>query len=228
MRRLTLAVVIVAALSVSSSAAAQTSSDGTAQELYHAHFVKAALGKLADLIAAYTSAPVPPGEQKPIILRHREGDDWDLLVLTPFGKAASTVSATVPPDIQSQYAKIRANSERHTDSFVAGPPWAQAQKAFGSDAGGVYVVGVYRSANGHRDQLGQALDSIAASGPAGRTATIRQVEGGPFDFIQITHFDSWNAIDAPGAGQTDPQAQSLELRRHMAEHHDTICIRVGQ
>lgn len=227
MRRLALAVFVSAALTASTSAA-QTPSGSSAQELYHAHFVKAALGKLNDLIAAYTSAPVPPGEQKPIILRHREGDDWDLLVLTPFGKGESTVSANVPADIQAQYAKIRASSERHTDSFVAGPPWAQAQKAFGSDASGVYVVGVYRSANGHRDQLGQALDSIAATGPAGRSATFRHVEGGPFDFIQITHYDSWNAIDGPAAGQTDPQAQSLELRRHMAEHHDTICIRVGQ
>jgi hypothetical protein len=227
MRRLALAVFVSAALTVSSSAA-QTPSGSSTQELYHAHFVKAALGKLNDLIAAYTSAPVPPGEEKPIILRHREGDDWDLLVLTPFGKGEATVNANVPADTQAQYAKIRASSERHTDSFVAGPAWAQAQKAFGSDASGVYVVGVYRSANGHRDQLGQALDAIAASGPAGRSATFRHVEGGPFDFIQITHYDSWNAIDAPGTGQTDPQAQSLELRRHMAEHHDTICIRVGQ
>jgi hypothetical protein len=226
MRLHRLIVLACAVLSAPSPATAQTSSG--AQELYHAHFVKAALGKLPDLIAAYRSAPVPAGEQKPIILRHREGDDWDLLVLTPFGKSETTVTAVVSSDTQAQYAKFRASSERHTDSFVAGPPWAQAQKAFGSDANGVYVVGVYRSANGHRDQLGQALEKIAETGPGGRTVTFRHVEGGPFDFIQITHYDSWNAIDAPAAGQTDPQAQSLDLRQHMAEHHDTICIRVAQ
>ena len=226
MRGYVLIALVCAVLFAPSPAAAQTSSG--AQELYHAHFVKAAPGKLPDLIAAYAAAPVPVGEQKPIILRHREGDDWDLLVLTPFGKSETTVTAASSPDMQAQYAKFRASSERHTDSFVAGPPWAQAQKAFGADAGGVYVVGVYRSANGHHDQLGQALETIAATGPAGRTVTFRHVEGGPFDFIQIAHFDSWNAIDAPAAGQTAPQAQGLELRQHMAEHHDTICIRVGQ
>lgn len=226
MRDYLLIALACAVLFAPSPAAAQTSSG--AQELYHAHFVKAALGKLPDLIAVYTSAPVPAGEQKPIILRHREGDDWDLLVLTPFGKTETTVTAATSPDMQAEYAKFRASSERHTDSFVAGPPWAQAQKAFGADASGVYVVGVYRSANGHRDQLGEALEKTAATGPAGRAVTFRHVEGGPFDFIQITHYDSWNAIDAPAAGQAAPQAQGLELRQHMAEHHDTICIRVGQ
>jgi hypothetical protein len=215
-----------AALFAPRQAAAQASSG--APELYHAHFVKAAPGKLPDLIAAYQAAPVPAGEQKPIILRHREGDDWDLLVLTPYGKGDTTVTAAISPDVDAQYAKFRASSERHTDSFIAGPAWAQAQKAFGSDAKGVYVVGVYRSANGHRDQLGQALEKIAATGPAGGTLTFRHVEGGPFDFIQITHYDSWNAIDAPVPGQGDPEALSLELRQHMAEHHDTICIRLGQ
>lgn len=226
MRRYLLGALACALLSAPSPAAAQASS--AAQELYHAHFVKAAVGKLPDLIAAYKSAPVPAGEQKPIILRHREGDDWDLLVLTPFGKRETTVTAAVSPDMDALYAKFRAASERHTDSFIAGPPWAEAQKTFGSDANGVYVVGVYRSANGHRDQLGQALGKIAAGDQPGRTVTFRHVEGGPFDFIQITHYDSWNAIDAPPAGQADAQAQSLELRQHMAEHHDTICIRIAQ
>ena len=149
-------------------------------------------------------------------------------MLTPFGKGETTVTATVSPDTDALYAKFRAASERHTDSFVAGPPWAEAQKVFGADASGVYVVSVYRSANGHRDQLRQTLQKIAASGPAGRTVSFQHVEGGPFDVIQITHYDSWNAIDAPVPSQADAQAQSLELRQHMAEHHDTICIRVGQ
>ena len=119
MRGYVLIALVCAVLFAPSPAAAQTSSG--AQELYHAHFVKAALGKLPDLIAAYASAPVPAGEQKPIILRHREGDDWDLLVLTPFGKSETTVTAASSPDMQAQYAKFRASSERHTDSFVAGP-----------------------------------------------------------------------------------------------------------
>jgi len=230
--RLFVLAVVSAALLAPAAARAQPSTD--TPELYHAHFAKAAPGKLNDLIDAYLTAPVPAGEQKPIILRHREGDDWDLLVLTPYGKAATTVSAAQPPaDVVASYAKVRAASERHTDSFVAGPAWAEAQKAFAGD--GVYVVGVYRSANGHRDQLAATLGKIAAADPPGRTLTLRHVEGGPFDVIQITHYDSWNDIDGQSGASADrmkaqgfatPAAASLELRQHMAEHHDTICIRV--
>jgi hypothetical protein len=225
--------VLTAAFLASAAAQVQAQPADTA-ELYHAHFAKAAPGKLNDLIDAYLTAPVPAGEQKPIILRHREGDDWDLLVLTPFGKAATTVSAAPPPaDVLASYAKVRAASERHTDSFVSGPAWSEAQKAFTGE--GVYVVGVYRSANGHRDQLSATLGKIAAADPPGRTLTLRHVEGGPFDVIQITHYDSWNDIDAQSGASAErmraqgfatPAAASLELRQHMAEHHDTICTRV--
>jgi hypothetical protein len=227
MRHIITAVALSAVCAAAQPVFAQASD---AQELYHLHFVKAAPGKLADLIAVYQNAPVPAGEQKPVILRHREGDDWDLLVVTPYGKADHTISAAAPSaDVMALYAKVRASAERHTDSFAAGPAWSEAQKAFAGD--GIYVVGVYRSANGHRDQLVETLKKIAASGPAGRTLSLRHVEGGPFDIIQITRYDSWNDIDAPPAqnsGFASPQAASLELRQHMAEHHDTICQRVGK
>ena len=52
------------------------------------------------------------------------------------------------------------------------------------------------------------------------------MEGGPFDFLQISRYDSWNDIDAPAQGQA-ALAQSIDLRQHMAEHHDTICVRVA-
>jgi hypothetical protein len=216
---------VVCALLVPDPASAQASSAAGGQELYHAHFVKAALGKLDDLIAAYKAAAVPAGEQKPIILRHREGDDWDLLVLTPYGKAETTVTAAVSADMQALYAKFRASSERHTDSFVAGPKWSDASKVLGA-TGGVYVVSLYRAANGHRDQLEESLKRLAAGDGPDRGITLRHVEGGPFDFMQISRYDSWNAIDAPVAGQA-PMAQAMDLRQHMAEHHDTVCVRVA-
>lgn len=227
MRQMVLIAAAGALLSAAAPSLAQSAGAGS-QELYHVHLVKAAMGKLPDLLSAYAAAPVPAGEQKPIVLRHREGDDWDLLVLTPFGKADHIVTATVSPDLQALYTKFRALSERHTDSFAAGPAWADAQKVFGSDASGVYVVGIYRAANGHRDQMVEALGKIATSGPAGRTLTLHHVEGGPFDVIQITRYDTWNDIDAQSAGQATPMAQSLDLRQHMAEHHDTICVRASK
>jgi hypothetical protein len=159
-------------------------------------------------------------------LRHREGDDWDLLVLAPYGKADTTVNANVSADQRALYAKFRASSERHTDSFVAGPKWSDAGKMFGA-TGGVYIVSLYRAANGHRDQLQESLKRIAASDRPGTSVTLEHVEGGPFDFLQISRYDTWNDIDGPASDQAAAMAQSLDLRQHMAEHHDTICVRVA-
>jgi hypothetical protein len=236
MRTLVITAALCAWLPTARPSYAQAAGASDAQQLYHVHVVKAAPGKLRDLMDTYLSAPVPAGEQHPVVLRHREGDDWDLLVLTPYGKAEHVVSAAAPSaDIQAAYAKVRANSERHTDSFAAGPAWSDGQKTFDGGANAVYVVAVYRALNGHRDQLAETLRKLSAAEVAGRTVTLRHVEGGPFDFIQITRYDSWNDIDAdtPAAaerlraqGFTMPDGPSIELRQHMAEHHDTICVRV--
>lgn len=217
---------VVTVLLLPAPVSGQTQAASGAEELYHAHFVKAALGKLNDLIAVYGAAPVAPGTPKPIILRHREGDDWDLLVLAPFGKAETTVTAAVSADNLAQFKKYRAVSERHTDSFVAGPKWSDASKVFAA-AGGVYVVGLYRAANGHRDQLEESLKKLGAADGPGRSILLRHVEGGPFDFMQVSRYDSWNDIDAVASAQPTPMAQALDLRQHMAEHHDTICVKVG-
>ena len=74
--------------------------------LYKTTFVRAAQGKLLDLIALYKDRMAvieAAGEARPFWWRHTQGDQWDLMILTPMGsyaeyyaKAAGGASGTRP------------------------------------------------------------------------------------------------------------------------------------
>jgi hypothetical protein len=212
--------------------AAQAQAGGA--ELYHVHFVKAAPGKLVEMIDAYVNAPADPQSPgPPVILRHREGDDWNLLVLRPLGPEVTVRAAPPAAELQQFLTRTRGMRAMHNDTFAIGPPWAEARKlvlgderAEASGTGGVYVVSVMRSLPGHRDQLQGALQKIAAE-DAGRALTLQHLEGAPWEFVTITRYDSWTAFgesEQKGSGQPGPA--SLALGEHLAEHRDTVAERV--
>jgi hypothetical protein len=225
---------LTASISVAQQPAQQPQQPALALELYHIHMSKAAPGKLPQLIEAYQNAPAPEAsapQVTPIILRHREGGEWDLITITPLGRQI-TLKADAPPQaIQDYFTRLGPLSDWHGDTFVTGPAWAVVQKALvpAKDAQTVYVVSDYRSLAGHRPQLRQILDRNATDTP-GRSVLFTHVEGAPWNFLTVTSYDSWNAIGAPppqpASGTPRPEA-GLELREHMAVHHDTIASYVS-
>jgi len=59
--------------------------------LYKTTFVRAAPGKLLDLIALYKSRMAvadAAGDERPFWWRHTQGDQWDLMLLYPMGSYA--------------------------------------------------------------------------------------------------------------------------------------------
>ncbi len=220
------------------------------QELYEAHFVKAAPGKMREMIDAYVNAPADPSASAPpLVLRHVEGDDWDLLVLTPYGKEDKMTLAPMSAAEQQWIARTRPLRATHTDTIVVGPAWSEtrtalaAQKSDVETAGtagtsgdrNVYIVTTYRALPGHRDQLEQVLTKLAALRP-GRTVTMQHMEGAAWDFVSVTRYASWSDFASDemtpdmqalrAQGFTGPEGPSLALREHMAEHHDTIAVPV--
>lgn len=227
------ALLLTAAISVAQQPA-QPQPQAPALELYHIHFSKAAPGKLTQLIAAYQTGPAPEAGQPqvtPIIMRHREGGEWDLITITPLGKQATLTASAPSQAVADYFTRLGPLSDWHGDTFVTGPAWAVVQKALvpAKDAKPVYVVSDYRSLAGHRAQLRQILDRNEQDTP-GRSVLFAHVEGAPWNFLTVTGYDSWNAIDAPppqpAAGPARPDA-GLELRDHMAVHHDTIAVYVS-
>ena len=225
---------LTAAISVAQQPTQQSQPQAPALELYHIHISKAAPGKLPQLIEAYQNGPAPEAGQPqvtPIILRHREGGEWDLITITPLGKQITLTASAPPQAVQDYFTRLGPLSDWHGDTFVIGPSWAVVQKALvpAKDAQLVYVVSDYRSLAGHRTQLRQILDRNAQDTP-GRSVLFAHVEGAPWNFLTVTSYDSWNAIGAPppqpASGTSRPEP-GLELREHMAVHHDTITSYVS-
>ncbi|MDQ2870223.1 MAG: hypothetical protein M3S32_05735 [Acidobacteriota bacterium] len=235
---------------VASAALAQQASQGqpasgapaasNRTDLYMVHFVKAAPGKLADVLNSLKNpAAGTPMPTHVLVLRHADGDDWDFAAIQHLGPKA-TIDASSP--IGTPEREMR---EWHTDTYAQGPSWAEFSRAMGigqpqagAAAAGkdVYVVSDYRGAAGHRAKLEDSLKKVAASSlrPAD-TVILQHRDGSSWDYLYVTHYNDWKDY---AAQQDDPQAEArerragltqepgLELREHMAGHHDTLCTRV--
>jgi hypothetical protein len=216
------------------SSGAQPPMPAEFSQIYHVHFTQAAPGKYADL-EKFMTTPDPsaamPGHF--LILRHREGSPWDFVAIDHIGPKA-TVEAGRPGPAR----ELRA---WHEDTFVQGPPWDVFAKAMGIDGQGataaVYVVSTYRGAAGHRAQLDEALQKVrAAAAKPGRDVILQHAEGGAWDSLVISRYDSWPDFAADMGDATAAQREQragltrsagLELREHASSHNDTIAVRVA-
>lgn len=213
--------------------AATTTSAQTAPaagtDIYHVHFAKAAPGQAA---AQAKSLMTPDGTRAMpdhfVVLRHQEGDDWDFVVIQHMG-AKAEVAATPPPPAGTQ-----ALAAWHSDTFVTGPSWGEftKQMGIGGSAGAssqVYVVGVQRAVPGHRAELLAALnDAGAPSKVQSGSVTLHHLEGGEWNFLTITRYDSWQdfATDRAAAAGAGVEGGWATIRQHSAFHRDTIADRL--
>lgn len=234
------AVALSLLLAVASAGAQQPpASKGT--DVYQVYFVKAAPGKAPELLNALKNPPadtVMPTHA--LVLRHLEGDDWDFAVIQHVG-AKVTIEPSATP-----FAPERELRAWHYDTYVQGPSWAEFSRAMGigqPQAGSapaghdVYIVNDYRGAAGHRSQLEETLKRVVASSPRpGDSVLLQHLEGSAWDYLQITRYNDWKDLAAqqedPGTEARERKAgltqdAGLELRQHMASHHDTIANRIA-
>lgn len=204
-------------------------------DVYHVFFVKAALGKAAEL-ADFLKKPDPTATHPDhsILLRHQDGDEWDYAIIDHMGPKATVEipAAPMPPSAQGLM-------ESHNDTFVSGPSWAEFSKAMGIDAdaaktaGSVYVVSVYRAAPGHRE----ALDKMLSVPPNGATDTssgnvlMQHLEGAAWSFLTVARYDSWEKFatnEKNSVAQTNKKEGGwFELRTHISSHNDTLSDRLA-
>lgn len=203
-------------------------------DVYHIHFAKAALGKAAEE-ADYLKAPTPnspmPGYH--LVLRHRDGEDWDYAVIEHLGTKA-TVEATGTPIPEA----MRDLSAWHTDTFVNGPSWPEFAKAMGIDegsasktTGSVYAVSLYRAAPGHRDPLEKSLSLSAPGDVASGTVLMQHLEGGPWQYLTVIRYNSWQDYATSqkngGADANNPSGGWMQVRAHATYHNDTLTDRIA-
>ena len=133
--------------------------------LYKTTFVRAAPGKLLDLIALYKSRMAlddAAGDERPLWWRHTQGDHWDLMLLFPMGSYTEYYSkerlsrrrkATEESSLsQKEFTqKLDACSAWHEDICVLGPPLEAVKKAF--DGTAYYHIEIFVALPGKQAEL---------------------------------------------------------------------------
>jgi hypothetical protein len=120
---------------------APTTSAAEPTYLYKTKLVQAAPGKLLDVLDLLKASQAEfknAGDEQPILMRHSQGDHWDILVLIPMKSYADYYSAEriakrtqTFRDIESKLDGLIAWQE---DVFVYGPAVADLRKVFDSSA----------------------------------------------------------------------------------------------
>jgi len=133
--------------------------------LYKTTFVRAAQGKLADLIALYKDRMAvieAAGDARTFWWRHTQGDQWDIMILTPMGsyveyyakgRVAKRDKAAAGAGLSwSDFARrLDACSSWKEDVFVMGPPLEFVKKAFEGTA--YYHIEIFVSLPGKQEEL---------------------------------------------------------------------------
>jgi hypothetical protein len=201
--------------------------------VYHVHFTHAAPGKataLADSLKQPDPTSPMPGHM--IMLRHQTGDSWDYATIEHLGTKATVDAARPTPPPAA--AAGRDASDWHTDTFVSGPAWADFAKAMGINEGAgksaVYVVSVYRTAPGHREQLDAALSAQTPGDPAAGSVVMQHLEGAAWTFLGVVRYATWEdyvkSETSSAADQAKGTGDWVKLREHCSYHTDTITDRM--
>ena len=160
-----LAFFMLQALLSSASLAAGSPPSSEQPYLYKTTFVRAAPGKLLDLIALYKSrmaAYDASGDERPLWWRHTQGDQWDLMLLFPMESyteyySKERLSRRKKADESSSLSQkefsqsLNACSAWREDIFVMGPPLETVKKTFAGTA--YYHIEIFVALPGKQEEL---------------------------------------------------------------------------
>ncbi len=202
-------------------------------EAYRALFVRAAPGRLVELVdllrARRDSAPA---ESRPVLLRHAQGDQWDLVLLQPIG-SLSKYFATERSGRDRLWDRLVAWQE---ELFTSGPPLEAFRAA--ADRAGYFHLEIFTALAGERDSLQAERDMenvfLRSVGKPGNFVFTRTA-GASWDLFTVGFYRDLQDYAAPtgrtpeeeetaarAAGFVSREAIGPYLRRFINGHHDTI------
>jgi hypothetical protein len=173
---------LIAFAGLASAAAPQTSGapGGTMPAyLYKTTFIRAAPGKLLDLIELYRDRMgviETGGDARPFWWRHTQGDQWDLMILMPMGsymdyyakdRAAKRRRAAEAVGLpEEEFARrIDACASWKEDLYVLGPPLEFVKRQF--EGTGYYHLEIMVSLPGKQAELYEEREMENVYGTAG-------------------------------------------------------------
>jgi len=242
-------VILAAAILFPASASAQ---ELEGDYLYKVSTVRAAPGSLSQLLdwivlLEESEYFKDAGENPPFVMRHSQGDQWDLMIITPMKSwvAYYAESAARKRDsAASAHADLLASSDAmiafEEDQFAFGPPLSLVKAIY--DENSFFHIEMFEAAPGKADQLLEQRrmenEYLAATG---QTANLifRRAAGSDVDVFTIGFYESLEAFAAPaGVGDEEKEAAataagfkdrsdlSFYLRALLSGHHDTLATKV--
>jgi len=230
----------LALFAVSTSAAAPT-------YLYQAKLVQAAPGKLLELIELQKSRLTEyrnAGDDQPLMMRHSQGDHWDLLLLLPMKSYADYYSSERVSKrkqiLKESQDKLEALIAWQEDVFVYGPPLAELQKAFASSA--FFHVEMFDALAGKQAELFKEREMenayLKALKRPENLIFVRD-QGASWDLFTIGAYrDLKHFAESAGIPEPDQEAAAKAagfeaanrigpyLRTLISSHHDTLAVSV--
>ncbi len=235
-------------LLISCSAFADTPKQG--DFLYRVTTVRAAPGKLTELIDFYQSpdfSQVYSQDGLPFMLRHSQGDHWDLMLIYPMGSFAKHYSLEsnaqrhrhhkLAVRLQSQLRDLLAFSE---DTYALGTNYKILSEAFANND--FYHVEMFHALPGKFSELVNQRrmenDYLKATGQTDNFI-FEGVGGSDVDVFTIGFYPSMVAfaesspvsdeqaeVEAKKAGFESRATIGTYLRSLISGHHDTLAIAV--
>ena len=223
-----------------------------ADYLYKTVLLRAAPGKLLNLIELYKNRMdfyEAAGDEKPFMMRHSQGDQWDLLLLFPMKNYRDYYS---PGRIESRKMaaqKIQADFERkfkeyvawHEELFVFGAKLDEVKKAF--DGMRFFHVEMFIALPGKHDELfeqRQMENTYLERLGRPQNLIFTHDQGAAWDIFTIgcyrdlKHFAESADISeekeekaARHAGFEAANRIGTYLRTLIHQHHDTLAVAVN-
>ncbi|RZV35986.1 MAG: hypothetical protein EX272_09595 [Chromatiales bacterium] len=220
--------------------------------LYKVTSIRAASGALADLLDWQARMKASryydqAGQEHPLLMRHSQGDQWDLLVVVPMQSwiAYHSEKATHKRrDAAARHAELIADGQRlfafYEDHFAYGPSWSTVKNAYAENA--FFHIEMFEAAPGKANELlEQRRMENNYLETTGQTPNMifRRAAGSDVDVFTIGFHPSFEAFAAPADVTVEEKEQvakavgfkgladiSFYLRSLISGHHDTLATKV--
>ncbi len=220
--------------------------------LYKVSAVRAAPGSMSDLldwIAALRASDYfeDSGQSPPFIMRHSQGDQWDLLIISPMGNWSnyfSEDSVSKRETASAKHTKLLASGDAllafDEDHFAYGPSLVAFSAAY--DDNDFYHIEMFKAAPGKSAELFEQRrmenDYLSTTGQTANMIFSRAA-GSDVDVFTIGFHKNFEAFAAPGSvSDADKEAAAIAagfkgrsdisfyLRSLISGHHDTLAVKV--
>jgi hypothetical protein len=250
MRVAVVGLLAAAALAPAAGAQSALAVRDTGEYLYRFVIVQAAPGKLLDLIDLYRSRMAviaAGGDELPLVVRHSQGDHWDLCIIYPSGsfteyysrervakrEAAGNASGVSNAEFARRFYSMVA---WHEDLYAAGPPL----DVFREHVRGMGLAHfeMLLALAGKRDELvkeRQMENVYNLERGRGGTLIFVHDQGAAWDVVTLGVYRDWrhyaeqetipaeaSAAAAKKAGFASPEAVGPYMRTLISTHRDTL------